>query len=54
MAVGVLLGVVYILTSLYQPANSRVRLMLYIGIVALAAGLILFGLAGVKVRGSKK
>ena len=54
MAVGVLLGVVYVLTSLYQPADARVRLMLYMGIVTLTAGLILFGVAGVKVRGGKK
>jgi xanthosine utilization system XapX-like protein len=37
MAAGVLMGVVYILSSLYHPADARVCLMLYIGHVALAA-----------------
>ena len=54
MAVGVLLGIVYLLTALYQPADARVRLMLYLGIGALASGLTLLGLSGVKVRGGKK
>jgi xanthosine utilization system XapX-like protein len=49
MAAGVLLGIIYTLINLSNAAISTMRLgtlILYMGIVALASGLIILGSAG--------
>jgi hypothetical protein len=55
MAAGVFLGIIYTLINLSEASITTTRLgnlILYTGIVALASGLILLGIAG--GRGSKK
>jgi hypothetical protein len=55
MAAGVFFGIIYTLINLSQTSISTTRLgnlILYTGIVALASGLIILGIAG--GSGSKK
>lgn len=55
MAAGVFFGIIYTLINLSQTSVSTTRLgnlILYAGIVALASGLIILGIAG--GRGSKQ
>lgn len=51
MTAGVILGIIYMLINLSKASISTVRLgnlILYTGIVALASGLIILGIAGGK------
>jgi predicted membrane channel-forming protein YqfA (hemolysin III family) len=51
MIVGVVCGLFYILASLYQGPNIFNTLstaLLYVGIVSLIAGIVFYGLAGVR------
>jgi hypothetical protein len=55
MAAGVFLGIIYTLINLSEASIATTRLgtlILYTGIVALASGLIILGIAG--GRGNKK
>lgn len=51
MAVGVACGLIYVLASLYRGETIPLPLsttLLYAGIISLVAGLVCYGLAGVK------